>query len=70
MLSEAEDCHAAARADTVFLFVGETSDSSVESKDRKDTLLPELQLRLIERVSAANPRTVVIANVGHAYDAS
>ncbi|WP_299310078.1 glycoside hydrolase family 3 C-terminal domain-containing protein [uncultured Croceicoccus sp.] len=68
MLSEAEDT--AARADTVFLFVGETSDSSVESKDRKDTLLPELQLRLIERVSAANPRTVVIANVGHAYDAS
>ncbi|NCP18981.1 MAG: glycoside hydrolase family 3 protein [Erythrobacter sp.] len=66
LLREAE--RVAAEADTVLLFVGETSDSSVESKDRPDTLLPELQLELIERVCAANPRTVVIANVGHAYD--
>ena len=68
MLREAEE--AAAGADAVLLFVGETSDSSVESKDRPDTLLPAQQLTLIDRVCAANSRTVVIANVGHAYDAS
>ncbi|GFM31552.1 glycoside hydrolase family 3 C-terminal domain-containing protein [Novosphingobium sp. PY1] len=61
---------AAAEADAVFLFVGETSDSSVESKDRADTLLVSDQLELIERVLAANPRTAIIANVGHAFDTS
>ncbi len=61
---------AARRADTVFLIVGETSDSSVESKDRSDTKLEAGQLELVHRVAAANPRTIVIANVGHAYDVS
>jgi beta-glucosidase len=61
---------AARKADAVFLIVGETSDSSVESKDRPDTLLAEGQRALIARVTAANPRTAVIANVGHAYDAA
>lgn len=61
---------AARKADIVFLIVGETSDSSVESKDRPDTQLAAGQLELIRRITAANPRTVVIANVGHAYDAS
>ena len=60
---------AAQSADAVFLIVGETSDSSVESKDRPDTLLPPAQLRLIEAVTAANPRTAAIVNVGHAFDA-
>jgi len=60
---------AAKRADAVFLIVGETSDSSVESKDRADTRLPTEQIRLIEAVTAANPRTAIIANVGHAFDA-
>lgn len=60
---------AARAADAVFLIVGETSDSSVESKDRADTQLAPAQLALIERVCAANPRTAVITNVGHAYDA-
>jgi len=59
---------AAAGADAVFLIVGETSDSSVESKDRPDTRLPAEQIELIERVTAANPNTAVIANVGHAFD--
>lgn len=61
---------AARAADAVFLIVGETSDSSVESKDRKDTLLPAEQLRLIDAVTAANPRTAVIVNVGHAFDSA
>ena len=56
-------------ADAVFLIVGETSDSSVESKDRPDTRLAPEQLRLIEAVTSANPRTAVVANVGHAFDA-
>lgn len=68
MLQAAVD--AAQAADAVFLIVGETSDSSVESKDRPDTLLPAEQLRLIEAVTAANPRTAVIVNVGHAFDSA
>lgn len=57
-------------ADAVFLIVGETSDSSVESKDRTDTRLAPEQLRLIEAVTAVNPRTAAIVNVGHAFDAA
>jgi beta-glucosidase len=56
-------------ADAVILMVGETSDASVESKDRPDTHLPAEQIALIERVCAANPNTVVVTNVGHAFDA-
>jgi beta-glucosidase len=59
---------AARKADAVFLIVGETSDSSVESKDRADTRLAPEQVALIERVTAANPRTAIVANVGHAFD--
>jgi len=58
----------AKQADAAILVVGETSDASVESKDRKDTHLPAEQIALIEAVTAANPRTVVVANVGHAFD--
>lgn len=61
---------AARRADVVVLVVGETSDSSVESKDRADTRLAAPQRELIARVTEANPRTIVVANVGHAYDAT
>jgi beta-glucosidase len=61
---------AAARADAVLLLVGETSDASVESKDRQHSRLAPDQLQLIEAVSSANPRTAVIVNVGHAFDAS
>jgi len=61
---------AARQADAVLLIVGETSDSSVESKDRPDTRLAASQRDLIARVTAANPRTAVITNVGHAYDAA
>ncbi|BBD99520.1 beta-glucosidase [Sphingobium amiense] len=58
----------AGQADAVILMVGETSDASVESKDRGDTHLPAEQIALIEAVTAANPRTAVVANVGHAFD--
>jgi beta-glucosidase len=59
---------AARAADAVVLVVGETSDASVESKDRRDTRLPAEQLALIEQVCAANPATVIVTNVGHAFD--
>jgi beta-glucosidase len=68
MLSRAVD--AAHAADAVILVVGETSDSSVESKDRTDTQLAAAQIRLIEAITNANPRTAIIANVGHAFDTS
>lgn len=61
---------AARAADAVVLIVGETSDSSVESKDRPDTRLAAGQLELIARVCAANARVAVVTNVGHAYDAA
>ncbi|BBF72042.1 glycoside hydrolase family 3 protein [Sphingomonas bisphenolicum] len=60
----------ASQADAVVLIVGETSDASVESKDRSDTHLPEEQIALIEAITAANPRTAIVANVGHAFDTS
>jgi beta-glucosidase len=66
MLARAVD--AARAADAVVLVVGETSDASVESKDRADTRLPLEQLALIEQVCAANPNTVIVTNVGHAFD--
>lgn len=60
----------ARRADAVILIVGETSDSGVESRDRTTTALDPGQIALIEAVAAANPRTAIIANVGHAFDTS
>lgn len=59
---------AAQQADAVVLMVGETSDASVESKDRPDTFLPPEQIALIERICAANSNTVIVTNVGHAFD--
>jgi beta-glucosidase len=59
---------AAAEADLVFLIIGETQDTSVESADRTTTRLPGGQEELIERVCAANPNTVAILNAAHPLD--
>ncbi|KQN40888.1 beta-glucosidase [Sphingomonas sp. Leaf407] len=67
MLARAVDT--ARSADAVVLMVGETSDSSVESKDRADTALVAEQVALIDAVCAANPNVAIIANIGHAFDA-
>ncbi|WP_294328116.1 glycoside hydrolase family 3 C-terminal domain-containing protein [uncultured Sphingomonas sp.] len=67
MLARAVD--AARTADAVILMVGETSDSSVESKDRADTALAADQVALIEAVCAANRNVAIVANIGHAFDA-
>jgi beta-glucosidase len=61
---------AAQAADAVILMVGETSDSSVESKDRADTALAADQVALIESICAANANVAIVANIGHAFDAS
>ncbi|NML92319.1 beta-glucosidase [Novosphingobium olei] len=61
---------AARKADAVVLMLGETADASVESKDRADTRLDSGQLRLAAAVLAANPRTAIVVNVGHAFDAN
>ncbi|WP_217701737.1 glycoside hydrolase family 3 protein [Pseudooceanicola sp. HF7] len=55
-------------SDVVLLMLGETSDASVESKDRQSAMLSPRQLELARRVAAANPSTVIIVNVGHALD--
>lgn len=68
MLARAIDL--AGRADAVILLIGETSDASVESKDRADSRLAPEQVHLIDMVTRANPRTVVVANVGHGFDTS
>lgn len=55
---------AAAAAEVVVLLVGTSADSETEGRDRTDLHLPGRQDELIERVCAANPRTVVVLNAG------
>jgi len=54
----------AASSDIALLFVGTNGDWETESHDRPDMELPGRQNELIARVSAANPRTVVILQTG------
>jgi beta-glucosidase len=60
----------ARNSDIVFLIVGETADSGVESKDRTTTKIAPAQEALIEAVCAVNPHTVIVANIAHAFDAN
>ncbi|MGW4021970.1 glycoside hydrolase family 3 protein [Streptomyces sp. NPDC005009] len=59
---------AARAADTAIVFAGVTQDSSLESQDRSALTLPAVQTDLIERVCAANPRTVVVVNAPFPVD--
>ncbi|GGE82705.1 glycoside hydrolase family 3 protein [Sphingomonas prati] len=61
---------AAREADAVLLMIGETSDSSVESKDRPDTRIAAEQAVLVDAVCAANRNVAIVANIGHAFDAN
>lgn len=57
--------HLAARSDTVLLFLGLAAQDESEGFDRDHIDLPEEQVRLVERISAVNPRvTVVLSNGG------
>ncbi len=59
-----EAVQAAAAADVAVLMVGSAETTESEGFDRETLRLPGRQDELIERVSAANPRTVVVVNAG------
>ncbi|MEU9060271.1 glycoside hydrolase family 3 C-terminal domain-containing protein [Streptomyces sp. NPDC048430] len=60
---------AAARADAVVLVVGDELETSRESRDLENSALPDEQVRLIDAVTRANPRTAVVVNAGRPVDA-
>jgi len=64
LLAEAEK--EAKEADAVVLCVGLFNGLETEGHDMQDLYLPKEQLALIEKVSAANPNTVVVLNTGTA----
>ena len=55
---------AAASADAVIVIVGTNNDWETEGHDRVSMDLPGAQTELIERVSRANPNTVIVINAG------
>ncbi|MCU1391248.1 MAG: glycoside hydrolase, family 3 domain protein [Ilumatobacteraceae bacterium] len=55
---------AAAGADAAIVIVGTNNDWETEGHDRASMDLPGAQAELIERVSRANPNTVVVVNAG------
>ena len=59
-----EAVQAAAGAEVAVLVVGSAETTESEGFDRETLRLPGRQDELIERVSAANPRTVVVVNAG------
>ena len=59
---------AARESDLVILVVGDNTSSSRESADRDNTSLGAVQVELIERVAAANPRTIVVVNASRSVD--
>jgi beta-glucosidase len=59
-----EAVQAAGAADVAVLVVGSAETTESEGFDRETLRLPGRQDELIERVSAANPRTVVVVNAG------
>ena len=59
---------AAAAADVAIVVVGNDEAWESEGRDRKTVSLPGRQNELVERVAAANPRTVVVVNAGCPMD--
>ncbi len=59
---------AAASADVAILVVGNDEAWESEGRDRKTFTLPGRQDELVERVAAANARTVVVVNAGCQMD--
>ena len=60
----------AAESDVAVVVVGTNDDWETEGRDRDLWELPGDQSELVRRVSAANPRTIVILNVGAPHDLS
>jgi beta-glucosidase len=59
---------AAASADVAVVVVGNDESWETEGRDRSTVTLPGSQNDLVERVAAANPRTVVVVNAGCQVD--
>jgi beta-glucosidase len=59
---------AAAAADAAIVVVGNDEAWESEGRDRGTVTLPGRQDELVERVAAANPRTVVVVNAGCPMD--
>ena len=59
---------AAAAADVAIVVVGNDEAWETEGRDRKTVKLPGRQDELVERVAAANPRTIVVVNAGCPMD--
>jgi beta-glucosidase len=51
-------------ADVALVFVGHTNSIETEGADRASLELPENQVKLVQAVAAANPRTVVVLTTG------
>ena len=62
LLERAVAC--ATGADAAIVVVGLNDEWESEGHDRADLELPGRQVELIERVAAANPRTIVVVNAG------
>lgn len=60
----AEAVALAARSNVAIVFAGLTKEWESEGFDRSDMDLPGRQNELIQRVAAANPRTIVVLNAG------
>ncbi len=54
----------ASRSDVALVFVGLNGDWETEGRDRLDMDLVGQQAELVERVAAANPRTVIVLQTG------
>jgi beta-glucosidase len=62
LLERAVAC--AADADAAIVVIGLNDEWESEGHDRADLDLPGRQVELIEKVAAANPRTIVVVNAG------
>jgi beta-glucosidase len=60
----AEAVQLAARSEVAIVFAGLTNEWESEGFDRSDLELPGDQVELIERVSRANPNTILVLNAG------
>jgi beta-glucosidase len=58
----------AKKSDLAILFIGGNRDYESESRDRKDLSLPFGEQALVDAVTAANPKTIVVVVGGAPYD--
>ncbi|SHH18315.1 glycoside hydrolase family 3 C-terminal domain-containing protein [Flavobacterium johnsoniae] len=63
-----EAIEAAKKSDVAIIFAGSNRDYETESSDRKNLKLPFGQEELIQKVLAANPRTIVVMVAGAPFD--